>query len=103
LPHRVPVVSETIDPLPFQHQESVLHHVDLDESERRSGLVSEDVDGEVEPLIAWQQHLEDGIRIAQERCAFNIALIAAKRTGDGNPGPTGIPLLEKVEAGRSRA
>ena len=61
------VVAQAIDPLSLEHQEPVLHHVNLDQGQRRPGPKREHVDGEVKPRVARQEDLEDRVGITHER------------------------------------
>ena len=42
------MVAEAVDAAAFEHEEAVLHDVDLDLAESRSGLVGHGIDCEVE-------------------------------------------------------
>ena len=48
-------VAEAIDAAAFEHQQAVLHDVDLDHAERGAGLVGHGVDGEVEGGLVREQ------------------------------------------------
>src|ERR1039457_4187156 len=66
---------EAIDALPLQHQQSVFHNVRLDERQRRSRLVSENVHGHVERRLVGQQHLQPRVFIAKKRLSLHVSFV----------------------------
>ncbi len=72
----------------------MLHDVAFHEWQRRPRLVGEDVDRHVEGRVARQQRLQTGVRVAQERLAFDFALVANQGGGPAGSRQRLILFLE---------
>jgi len=95
----VPVFAQTVDAAAFEHQQAVLHVVDLDLRERGTGGVGHGVDGEVEGEGVGQQRADEQVGVAVERDGGDLELAAGEEPWVGFGGDVGVEvgLVERVE------
>ena len=94
--HGIPMVAEAVDSVAGEHQETVLHHVDLYHRQRRAGLKGHRVHGEIEGGIRREQraNLQSGI-IAHEGLSGSTALsFPVKNAGGARPAKGYVWLLD---------
>src|SRR5204862_4201995 len=70
----IPLRSKKVDAAAFEHQQAMLHHVDFDGGQRRSGLIRHRVHAEVERAIVRQEPAYLEPRIAAEERGGRAAL-----------------------------
>jgi hypothetical protein len=70
-----------VNPAALQHEEAVLHHVNLNHRKSDAWLESHSVDGAIESRHVGQQRAHEEALIAQKRFWFHLAFAAGKERG----------------------
>ena len=92
---------EAIDAAAVEHQQAVLHHVDLDHRQRRAGLVGHGVHREIEGRIVGQQRAYGQPRVAVQQ-VFRYGLFGSDEGGRRlRAGQRLVRLLDHGGAGRA--
>ena len=91
----VPVVAEAVDASAFEHEEAVLHVVDLYLREGGAGGVGHGVDGEVEDVGVGEEAADVEVGVAVEGGGGDVGLGADEEPGVGAGG--GVVEVERVE------
>src|SRR5882672_6668063 len=99
----MPVAVETINTLPSEHQQAVLHDMRFDEGKSCTRLVSEDVNRHVERRMIRQKDLQAGVFVAKKGSAFVLAFMAHDRTRLIMARKRLVKFLKNQNAGRGGA
>ena len=76
---RIPRVAEAVDAAAFEHQQAVLHHVNLHHAERRAGIVGHGVHGKVVRRAVGHERAHAQRIVAHERDGLSRRLRRRRR------------------------
>ena len=95
---RVVFFFEAIDAVATEHQQAVFHDVGFHKRESGSGLIGEDIDGEVEGRMDGQEGLEESPLIAHEGDGLDVIDMPV---GDGRGRVVEVGLVDFAKDGES--
>ena len=95
---RIVFFFEAIDAVATEHEQAVFHDVGFDKGKGGAGLVSENVEGEVEGGMDGEEGLEEGALVAHEGLGLDVVDVAV---GDGGGGVVEVGLVDFAKNGEA--